>query len=245
MKQIYINDGEGILGFVRYIYDGSDTFSHHQRLYYLYDSLGSVSAVCGENGLPLQNYTYSPYGSTMNIERDEINGLRFVGRYGGYRDDDSGLTYFWHRWYDASDGRWVSRDPIGIMGGINLFGYVGNQPSFYIDPSGYCPGGEEWQELPIPKDPQNPTKTITTITKKMEVCITKPYPSPTPTPCVLKGGSLLEVTIRCAGRGSYFPLCVIICWWFGGLTNGYFTFLRPTEGMAIQKCNEMGPPCKY
>ncbi|MFW5895708.1 MAG: RHS repeat domain-containing protein [archaeon] len=35
------------------------------------------------------------------------------------------FTYFWHRWYSSDDGRWVSRDPIGVAGGINVYGYVG------------------------------------------------------------------------------------------------------------------------
>jgi len=118
VQKIYINDGQGIVGMVRPIYDGS-TLTHYQRLYYLYDSLGSVSAVTGENGLPLTGYKYTPYGSCMNVSNDPINNLQFIGRYGGYLDNDTGLTYFWHRWYDSSVGRWISRDPIGVKGGIN------------------------------------------------------------------------------------------------------------------------------
>ena len=146
--KIYINDGEGIVGMVRYIYKNTGEFSHHQRLYYLYDSLGSVSVITGENGLPLQNYTYSPYGSTMNVENDPVNNLRFVGRYGGYKDDDTNLTYFWHRWYDEKDGRWVSRDMIGVCGGINIYKYANNTPNVIIDYVGligtygnWCGGG--------------------------------------------------------------------------------------------------------
>jgi RHS repeat-associated protein len=152
---------------VRPIYNESNTLTHHQRLYYLYDSLGNVSVVTGENGLPLQNYTYSPYGSTMNVEYDPVNNLRFVGRYGGYHDDDTGLTYFWHRWYSDEDGRWVSRDPLNIKGGLNLFTYtdtVGkalkinsfqyayNNPVYWIDANGLCPGG---QPVPV-KGPRIP-----------------------------------------------------------------------------------------
>ena len=111
-------------------------YNNYQKFYYFYDSLGSVSVITGENGLPLQNYTYSPYGSTMNADYDPVNNLRFVGRYGGYKDDDTNLTYFWHRWYDEKDGRWVSRDMIGISGGINLFGYVNNRPNYFIDSTG-------------------------------------------------------------------------------------------------------------
>jgi len=80
VQKVYINDGEGIAGMVRRIYNDSSVFSHYQRLYYLYDSSGSVSVITGENGLLLQNYSYSPYTSTLNIEQDNINGLQFVGR---------------------------------------------------------------------------------------------------------------------------------------------------------------------
>ena len=115
---MYINDGEGIVGMVRYIYKNTGEFSHYQRLYYLYDSLGSVSVVTGENVLPLQNYTYSPYGSCMSVEYDPVNNLRFVGRYGGYKDDDIGLTYFILRWYNTDNGNFISRDKLN-MGAIN------------------------------------------------------------------------------------------------------------------------------
>ncbi|MEM0173769.1 MAG: RHS repeat-associated core domain-containing protein [Sulfolobaceae archaeon] len=136
IQKVYINDGEGIIGMVRYIYNNNGTFSHYQRMYYLYDSLGSVSVVISENGMPLQEYYYTPYGSTSNVEYDSVNNLRFIGRYSGYKDDDTGLTYFWHRWYDERDGRWVSRDPVGVCGGINLYGYVNNRPNYFIDQTG-------------------------------------------------------------------------------------------------------------
>ena len=148
MQKVYVNDGEGIVGMIRYIYKNTEEFSHYQRLYYLYDSLGSVSVVAGENGLPLQNYTYSPYGSCLNTENDPVNNLRFVGRYGGYKDNDTNLTYFWHRWYDERDGRWVSRDMIGVCDDLNLYRYVKNNTKNYIDETGnliygnYC--GKWW-----------------------------------------------------------------------------------------------------
>jgi RHS repeat-associated protein len=137
IMKIYINDGQGIIGMVRPIYDGSNNLSHYQRLYYLYDSLGSVSAITGEHGLPLQNYTYSPFGTCLNVTNDPINSLQFIGRYGGYLDNDTGLTYFWHRWYNSKDGRWISRDPIGIRGGVNLYNYVENSPVNYTDRKGF------------------------------------------------------------------------------------------------------------
>ena len=88
----------------------------------------------------------TPYGEAYNTAADSVNGLRFVGRYGGYTDDDVKLTYFrspelvegWHRWYDSADGRWVSRDPIGEKGGVNLYSYVSQNPVNMKDVLGLC-----------------------------------------------------------------------------------------------------------
>jgi hypothetical protein len=38
--------------------------------------------------------------------------------------------------YDTTIGRWINRDPIGETGGMNLYGFVGNSPSFSIDADG-------------------------------------------------------------------------------------------------------------
>ncbi len=51
----------------------------------------------------------------------------------------SGLSMYPFRAYDPSLQRWLSRDPIGESGGINLYGFVGNNPANYVDPY-----GESW-----------------------------------------------------------------------------------------------------
>ena len=61
------------------------------------------------------------------------NPLRFPGQ---YFDDETGLHYNWHRYYNPATGRYISSDPIGLAGGINTFGYVGQNPLSYYDDDG-------------------------------------------------------------------------------------------------------------
>jgi len=42
----------------------------------------------------------------------------------------------WHRFYDPETGRYISADPIGLAGGINLYNYVDGDPINWIDPTG-------------------------------------------------------------------------------------------------------------
>jgi RHS repeat-associated protein len=50
-----------------------------------------------------------------------------------YQDSLSGLYYYGYRYYNTSTGRWLSRDPLGERGGLNLYGFVGNNAINYVD----------------------------------------------------------------------------------------------------------------
>jgi len=68
-------------------------------------------------------------------ECEEIeNNIRFQGQ---YFDEETGLHYNRHRYYNPDTGQFISQDPIGLLGGVNNYQYAPN-PLGWIDPLGLC-----------------------------------------------------------------------------------------------------------
>jgi RHS repeat-associated protein len=106
---------------------------------YLADLLGSTVALADSTGAVATSYGYDPYGVTSQTGAANDNQYQFTGR----QNDGFGLYYYRARYYNPGWGRFVSEDPIGTAGGINLYGYAGGAPSRYRDPSGlyyFIPG---------------------------------------------------------------------------------------------------------
>ena len=62
--------------------------------------------------------------------------LRFPGQ---YYDQETGLHYNWFRYYDPGKGRYVTSDPVGLIGGANTYVYSINNPLRFIDRNGLNP----------------------------------------------------------------------------------------------------------
>ncbi|MDJ0731221.1 MAG: RHS repeat-associated core domain-containing protein [Crocosphaera sp.] len=65
------------------------------------------------------------------------NPYLFTGR---RFDQETGLYYYRARYYDADQGRFISRDPLGYLDGMNLYEYVGSNPINSVDPLGLAEG---------------------------------------------------------------------------------------------------------
>lgn len=93
------------------------------------DQGGKVVWACDSDAFGSTLPNEDPDGDTRNTT---IN-LRFPGH---YFDQESGLHYNWHRYYDPKLGRYLSPDPIGLGGGGNLYSYVRGNPISRVDPLG-------------------------------------------------------------------------------------------------------------
>jgi len=89
-------------------------------------------------------------GSALSFE--QAFDFAFTGHFYHSRSE---LALALHRAYDAKLGRWGSWDPIGEAGGINLYGYVENNPINYIDQLGLIGGNHGGPKGPSTRGPQD------------------------------------------------------------------------------------------
>ncbi len=98
-----------------------------------FDGNGNVVALFNAaNSSETARYEYGPFGEVVRTTGPAcgINPFRFSTK---YQDDETDLLYYGYRYYNASTGRWLSRDPIEETGGVGLYCFVLNQPVKCID----------------------------------------------------------------------------------------------------------------
>ncbi|MEK7449906.1 MAG: RHS repeat-associated core domain-containing protein, partial [Planctomycetota bacterium] len=105
---------------------------HKKTFYYHADLLGSISTLTDDDGDLVERMGYDSFGQFKH-QGETGNPFAFTGR---EFDKETGFYYYRSRYYDPQVGRFISPDPIGIAGGLNLYTYVGNNPLSLSDPLG-------------------------------------------------------------------------------------------------------------
>jgi RHS repeat-associated protein len=102
--------------------------------YFATDHLGTTRALTDVSGNLTSALGYDSFGNVASGAA--TTRYTYTGR---EIDFGTGLYYYRARWYNPPEGRFVSDDPIGLTGGLNLFAYVKNQPLRFRDPEGLRP----------------------------------------------------------------------------------------------------------
>lgn len=103
-----------------------DDLALSKTLFVTYDGNGNVASLVNSSGGALEaTYEYDPSGNLLRSEGlyAKNNPFRFSTK---WQDDETGLINYGFRYYSPTLGRFINRDPIGEKGGLNLYGFCGN-----------------------------------------------------------------------------------------------------------------------
>ncbi len=115
-------------------------FTGPKNLALINDRQGTTLAAMRGDGTQEDNVTYfskDPFGGLIGATNQGGSMNTETGYAGASTPNASGgFIYLRNRWYDPKTGRFLTQDPIGLAGGVNLYSYAGNNPVAYSDPFG-------------------------------------------------------------------------------------------------------------
>jgi RHS repeat-associated protein len=108
-----------------------------EEVFYFHTNLaGLPEQLTDENGLSIWHSEYQGWGKSRDEWHDQRvrreQNLRFQGQ---HLDRETGLHYNTFKFFDADVGRFTQPNPIGLLGGLNLYKYAPNSTG-WIDPFG-------------------------------------------------------------------------------------------------------------
>src|SRR5262249_44690718 len=97
------------------------------------DVAGTPRELTDRNGVIAWSARFTAFGEVQAYGVAKVDcPVRFQGQ---WHDEETGLYYNRCRYYEPQVGRYISRDPIGFLGGMNLYSYPTN-PVTWVDPLG-------------------------------------------------------------------------------------------------------------
>jgi len=146
------------------------TTATNASVFYTFDERGNVAQRLDSNGVALSTDLYDAFGARTGTTPPS-DPWGFGAQWGYQSDAETGLVLCTNRYYDPQQGRFVTRDPIGYAGGVNLYGYVGNNPVNSVDPLGLTfspdPASKDkfWEAINYLKQFPLANKVITALDK--------------------------------------------------------------------------------
>jgi RHS repeat-associated protein len=130
IKRYYVW-GNGLIS----LYTVNDPILGTKAFTYHFSPNGSTLALTDDTGATKNRYAYTVFGE-LTQEEAIPQPFKFVGQYSVMAEPNN-LYYMRARYYDATLGRFLQQDPLGLDGGdINLYAYVGGNPVMFVDPGG-------------------------------------------------------------------------------------------------------------
>lgn len=96
------------------------------------DHIGKPVFATDATGAKVWEASYLPFGG-MRMSSGANIDLRFPGQ---WFQSENGLHQNWMREYDPTTGRYIQADPLGLVDGASVYGYAGQNPNRYTDPTG-------------------------------------------------------------------------------------------------------------
>jgi RHS repeat-associated protein len=157
--------------------EGEYNVSTSQKLLYMPDQLGSVRDVLdGTTGNLVQSYDYTPYGAVARSNGATSMDYKYAELFAHVA---SGLNLSGTRAQDGNTGRWINRDLMSELGGLNLYAYVRANPAMLTDRMGFGnfvgfpspTGGGNYMAPQVPPGNFPPPPTDPLLTQSQVVAI--------------------------------------------------------------------------
>ncbi|MEJ5251431.1 MAG: RHS repeat-associated core domain-containing protein [Armatimonadota bacterium] len=180
-RRYFLYDGEELVceldasgNVVAGVVHGANGLLVYGTVGYQFDPQGNATHLLNDNGYADAHLVYDAWGELKWGSNPTPYGYK--GQWGYYKDMETGLLLLTHRYLDPATGRFLTRDPIGVEGGVNLYAYVGNGVVVNADPAGLmlwivpipcngktpapspCRGVSCYRNPPLPRPPKDPPR---------------------------------------------------------------------------------------